>query len=58
MAKNKTNKEVKHAEIEVKWVEEVKEPVKEVVNCPQCGGQGLKDTTQLCGVCAGTGKCN
>ena len=52
MAKNKTNKEVKHAEVEVEM------PVKEVVNCPQCGGQGLKDTTQLCGVCAGTGKCN
>lgn len=54
MAKNKTKSveklEVPEVTLSVK--------VSEVVDCPGCGGQGLKDTTQLCGVCAGTGKSN
>jgi DnaJ-class molecular chaperone len=47
MAKNKTTKPEKEEVVVLKITS---------VDCAECGGQGLKDTTQLCGVCAGTGK--
>ncbi len=49
MVKNKTTKADKP---------EVVKKATSKVECAECGGQGLKDTTQLCGVCAGTGKSN
>ena len=55
MAKNKT---IKAEKPETSEEATFKVEVKEIVDCAECGGQGLKDPTQLCGVCAGTGKSN